>query len=135
MIQELTAEECRTLLTAASVGRVGFILDGRVQIIPVNYVLDGEGIIIRTLTDGVLSQAASLDAGKIAFEVDHLEPLAGEGWSVLMHGSLRAITDEAEVSRLDTRRVTPWAGGDRPLHLRFAATEMSGRRVRRKRNP
>ena len=133
MIRALSAEECRELLPAVSVCRVGFVLDGRVQIIPVNYVLDGDDLIIRTLPDGIIRAAMDSDAG-VSVEVDHLEYLAGEGWSVLMHGPLREITAPTEIARLDTHRVTPWADPDRPLHLRFSPEEMSGRRVRRERN-
>lgn len=133
MIRELTAEECRRLLTAASVGRLGFTRSGQVEIIPVNYVLDGDDLIIRTLPDGLVSSATA-SGERIAFEVDHLEDLAGEAWSILMHGQLHAITDADEVAALETDRVTPWAGGDRSLHLRFVVQDLTGRWVRRERN-
>lgn len=133
MIRILSEDECRELLSAASVGRVGFIDGGRVQIIPVNYVLDGHDVIIRTVNDGVLAALPSSTVD-VAFEVDHLDALSGEGWSVLLSGIVRVISDPDEIAAIKTHRVSPWAGPDRPLHLRFTAAAISGRRVRRERN-
>jgi nitroimidazol reductase NimA-like FMN-containing flavoprotein (pyridoxamine 5'-phosphate oxidase superfamily) len=133
MIHELSADECRALLKVASVGRVGFVRNGRVQIIPVNYVLDDHSVIIRTVPGGTIS-AAVASGSTVAFEVDHLDPLAGAGWSVLMNGAIHAVTDPAEIAAIDTHRVSPWAGPARPLHLRFTPDEISGRHVRRERD-
>ncbi|BDZ39801.1 pyridoxamine 5'-phosphate oxidase family protein [Microbacterium suwonense] len=133
MIHELSADECRGLLEAASVGRLGFTHDGRVQIIPVNYVLDGDSVIIRTVPGGIIGATAE-SGDPVAFEVDHLDSLGGEGWSVLMNGLIHPVTDPQELAAIDTQRVLPWAGPDRPLHLRFVIEQISGRRVRRERN-
>ncbi|MER7796665.1 pyridoxamine 5'-phosphate oxidase family protein [Microbacterium sp. NPDC096154] len=132
MIITLSEEECRELLTTASVGRLGFVHEGEVQVIPLNYLLHGTDLVLRTVPDGVVGTLAP-HAERVAFEVDHLEAHRGLGWSVLMHGSLHAMTD-AEISELaDPGRVIPWVGRSRPLHLRFHAQSVSGRRVRRER--
>lgn len=133
MIHHLSVEQCREMLTAASVGRVGFVQGDRVQIIPVNYVHDGDDIIIRTSPDGILRAlpAATTD---VAFEVDHIDSLAGTAWSVLLTCQVTEVTDPEEIAALDTHRVTPWAGPGRTLHLRLRAKAMSGRLVHRQRN-
>lgn len=135
MITTLSAEECRALLTAATVGRVGFVRAGRVEIIPVNYLRDGDDLIIRTAPDGILSELAASPV-ELAFEVDHIHPQGGTGWSVLLSGTARAVSDPDELAalrELPWYSTTPWAGGDRSLHLRFTPSTISGREVRHER--
>lgn len=128
-IRTLTEEECWELVDAASVGRVGFVADGDVKIIPVNYMVDVD-LIIRTLPDGILSKLAGQ---RVTFEVDY-HGHHGAGWSVLMHGPLQPLpADEAELVKR-WNRVLPWAGGDRSLFLSFTADTVEGRRVSRHRN-
>ncbi|MBO0812130.1 MAG: pyridoxamine 5'-phosphate oxidase family protein [Microlunatus sp.] len=128
-IRTLTEEECWELVDAASVGRLGFVADGDVKIIPVNYLVDVD-VIIRTLPEGIV---ARLSGTRVTFEVDYHSP-EGVGWSVLMHGPLQPLpADEADlVNRWN--RVLPWAGGDRSLFLSFIADTIDGRRVSRHRN-
>ena len=125
----LSSEQCWDMVGAATVGRLGFLSGGDVQIIPVNYQVDTD-VIIRTSASGIL---AGLPGGpRVAFQIDHHS--AGAGWSVLMHGHL-VIVGDAEAEALHHRtRVLPWAGGDRELLLRFVADDIAGRRVRRTRN-
>lgn len=131
MIVALSEKDCRELLRSSTVGRLGFVRDGRVEIIPVSYLMHEGDPVLRTTTDGLLS--ALPDSGPLTFEVDYHEPTGGIGWSVLTHGTLSVMPDD-EVARIpDPGRVIPWAGGSRPLHLRFRIESLSGRRVRRER--
>ena len=41
-----------------SVGRLGLLVDGRPEVLPVNYALDGETVLFRTAEGTVLNQAA-----------------------------------------------------------------------------
>lgn len=129
----LDDQECWDLLGGASVGRVGFVHEGRVLIIPVNYRLHARTVIIRTSPTGVLSTLTDGRDG-VAFEVDYHRGTGGAGWSVLMSGTIRGLT-AAEFAELPkSGRVLPWAGGTRDHRLRFTPDEVSGRRVRRRRN-
>ena len=128
-IAVLSPDECWALLDASTVGRVGFVADGAVQIIPVNYLV-ADGILIRTLPDGVVAAQAGRP---IAFYVDYHDA-NGVGWSVLMHGSMQDVSAE-ELAKIDNpERVQPWAGGARTRVLRLRPTDVSGRRVHRLRN-
>jgi uncharacterized protein len=129
----LDEQQCWDLLDGATVGRVGLVHDGRVLIIPTNYLLQDRSVLIRTSPDGVLGTLAG-GADGVAFEVDYHDGGSGTGWSVLLSGSVRGLT-EAEIAELPQNdRVLPWAGGTRDLRLRFTPAEVSGRRVRRRRN-
>ena len=132
MISELTDKDCVALLGSTTVGRLGFVLAGRVLVIPVNYVLDGDDIVIRTAPDGLLS-GLTTSRETVAFEVDHHDDLGGSGWSVLLNGPVTEMTAEEVDAVPGTHRARPWAGGDRSLALRLHPEMMSGRRVQRDR--
>lgn len=130
MIVDIEERECFELLRATTVGRLGFVHDEAVQIIPVNYRTDGQDLIIRTSPDGILSTLEDHPVA-LALQVDHHDDLGGAGWSVLMNGSVTSITDDADIP--GANRVLPWSGGERGLALRFVVQRISGRRVRRER--
>ncbi|MGB4137203.1 MAG: pyridoxamine 5'-phosphate oxidase family protein [Microbacterium sp.] len=127
MISILDEQRCYELLTATTVGRIGFVHDDVVQILPVNFVVAGHDLLVRTSPDGILGSLAK-DGPTVAFEVDHHESLARSAWSVLMHGSLTHAS--AEEAAALTARVLPWAGGQRDLPLRFRIASMTGRAVK-----
>ncbi|MFJ4044525.1 pyridoxamine 5'-phosphate oxidase family protein [Microbacterium sp. NPDC089987] len=132
MMTEMSEQECRELLRATTVGRIGFVADARVQIIPVNYLVDGDDVIIRAAPSGVLSRLTASTV-EVAFEVDHHDDLAGSGWSVLLGGSVSKMTAEELAAVPGASRRSPWAEGDRSLPLRLTPSSISGRRVRRPR--
>ena len=47
-IERLDPEECWALLGQMNVGRLAVLVEGHPDIFPVNYVLDGQGIVFRT---------------------------------------------------------------------------------------
>lgn len=132
MINELNDDECFALMATTTIGRLGFVEGGRVLVIPVNYLLDGRDVIVRTTPDGLLSGLPE-STETVAFEIDHHDDLGGHGWSVLLNGPVSVVTAEELDAMPGTSRVQPWAGGDRPLTLRLRPDAVSGRRVSRER--
>jgi uncharacterized protein len=64
----------------------------------------------------------------IAFEVDHVDYSDHKGWSVLATGRGERIEDPEELARVKrTWDPRPWAGGARPLYVRLAWEELTGR--------
>ena len=57
LFQHRPPEECRELLAAKSVGRVGFNGPDGPQVLPVNYVVHRRGIFFRTAVGSALSAA------------------------------------------------------------------------------
>src|SRR5487761_129594 len=43
-LEVLPFDSCLSLLAAVSVGRVGFVADGEVFVLPVNFVMDGQAV-------------------------------------------------------------------------------------------
>ena len=53
---ELSRDECLELLGAMSVGRIAYTTDDGPRVLPVNYVLEGDGVIFRTVPYGAAGQ-------------------------------------------------------------------------------
>ncbi|MFD8524252.1 helix-turn-helix domain-containing protein [Streptomyces capillispiralis] len=124
---ELTDAECRALLSTHGVGRLAVPTAPGPVVVPVNYsVIDGE-LVFRAAPGTTPSQAAG---HQVAFEVDRIDEAFSEGWSVLVRGRARAVTDPDEARRLEERAYsTPWAGGRRDLWLRIESAAVTGRRI------
>ncbi|MGW2559397.1 helix-turn-helix domain-containing protein [Streptomyces sp. NPDC001514] len=124
---ELDDEECRELLSTHGVGRVAVFTPGGPSVVPVNYLVAGGEIAFRTAIGTV---PAAADGAELAFEVDHIDDVFSQGWSVLVVGRGHAVTDRDGVRRLEAEaRTRPWAGGERGLWLAITPTRITGRRV------
>jgi uncharacterized protein len=116
--------ECRELLAEEQVGRVGVVVDGVPDIFPVNYGIDGDGIVFRT-NEG--RKLRGLLGREVVFEVDHLDRETCSGWSVVVHGRAQEIT-QFDSPALRERAPTPWTGAKKHL-VRIAPSRITGRRV------
>jgi nitroimidazol reductase NimA-like FMN-containing flavoprotein (pyridoxamine 5'-phosphate oxidase superfamily) len=135
----LTDAECRWLLAANVVGRVGFDAGAGPRIHPVNYAMDGDAVVLRTAEGAEVVGLADRgdprgrrndDGPMVAFEVDHVDYDRHQGWSVLAVGPLSRVVDAADLERV--ARVwspRPWAGGDREVVLRVHVERLTGRRL------
>ena len=125
---ELSRADCLQLLSTRTVGRIAFQTDNGLRIFPVNYVVDGERIVFRTVAYGVISR--SVRGNEVAFQVDDLDEQLHTGWSVLAVGPCERIEDPDELARIRrTDSPTPWAAGARDLHFAIAWRGLSGRRL------
>lgn len=81
--------ECFQLLGTEQIGRVCVVEHGYPIALPVNYRLIGTGderqVVIRTGPDTLVGRYS----GPAALEVDHIDMIAQEAWSVLVCGGLR----------------------------------------------
>ena len=123
----LDEDECLALLGSAEVGRVGVVVDGQPLIFPVNHVLDGRSIVVRTDSTRMLSGAS---LAKVAFEADGFDAGARSGWTVLAEGIGNDVTEalDATSERLQAVPVTPWAPGPKARLLRIDVRTITGRR-------
>jgi transcriptional regulator with XRE-family HTH domain len=128
VLEPLTAAQCRGYLGTSGVGRLVLVEPRGPVAIPVNYAMLGNDIVIRT------SERASLAAGigqpRVSFEVDHLDEALAEGWSVLVSGQARVVTDPDELAAVSALGIAPWAGGGRDTYIRIVASDVTGRRIR-----
>jgi len=96
------------------------------EIVPVNYAISADTVVIRTSPTGLLARHA--DGRSIAFEVDLVDESRWIGWSVVAHGTGQILPDPDDRSP-DRVRARTWADGDRSCELRLAWTRLTGRRV------
>ena len=94
-LEVLDAEECLRLLGTKTLGRIGVSIDALPAVLPVNSVLDGDQVIIRTSRGTKLSAATRHNI--VAFEVDDIDPPTGIGWSVMVRGLAREISDPPDL--------------------------------------
>ncbi|MFK4299203.1 nitroimidazol reductase NimA-like FMN-containing flavoprotein (pyridoxamine 5'-phosphate oxidase superfamily) [Arthrobacter sp. GAS37] len=126
--EELSEEQCRDFLRSNTTGRFGFVRQGRVVILPVNYLVDGQSIYFRTASDG--SIADSVPSPEASFQIDDSRADRSEGWSVLLTGASSQVEDKDLLTRLWGKVMAePWAGGARNLFIRIQAQMVTGRRV------
>ena len=99
---------------------------------PVNFVFD-ESMNAVVFRSGRGSSCMALLLGKVAaFEIDGVDEVAKEGWSVIVAGRVEEIQRPLEVRRVEQLGVSPWATGDKPHWLLIRAETVSGRRIRRR---
>lgn len=123
------ADECRRLLATRQLGRIG-LAGGRFPLIlPVNYAMDGDVIVVRSDSRSILAAA---DHGRVAFEVDEIDERTRSGWSVLAQAVAQEVTaaDRDDLlARTRASGVEPWAPGDRGHWIRLVPLHLTGRRV------
>ena len=134
---EIDRGECWALLRSHQygVGRVAFNTpgeeDGPPEILPVNYLADGEDIVVQTGT-GVLHEAA-MHAMPMSFELDSVDsPSYGQrqsGWSVVAKGSCELVGESAHKAYLRLSHLAPAAGGFKPNFVRLRVESLTGRRI------
>ena len=127
--EDLVEPVCWRLISRVAVGRVGFVFDGEPFVLPVNCaVVDGK-IAFRTAGDSMLH---TLGGGvRVAFEADHVDPVAESGWSVLVRGNLWEVSDEEMRRRLIGATNHPWAPGPIDRWMIIFPSVVSGRSISR----
>ena len=124
-LQELSTEECLSLVSSKNVGRLAYLGTEGIEVLPLNYVVHDGTLLFRTSPHTSLGRRLRLDAA--AFEVDEIDDYTQSGWSVLIRGRVEPVdVDELPPS---SDRPQPWPAGQRPLHLRLAPRTITGRRL------
>jgi nitroimidazol reductase NimA-like FMN-containing flavoprotein (pyridoxamine 5'-phosphate oxidase superfamily) len=127
-LEILPFDRCLQLLTTVPVGRISFLADGEIVILPVNHVVDGQDPIFCTARGSKLSAAEGQNL--VAFEVDGYDERTQSGWSVLVNGRAQAVYEDAEIQRLSRLGLHPWVTAvERPFWIRIRPTSISGRQT------
>jgi uncharacterized protein len=127
-LEILPFDRCLELLAAVPVGRVSFLADGEIVVLPVNHVLDGQDPIFCTARGSKLSTAEGQNL--VAFEADGYDERTKSGWSVLVNGRAQAVYEDAEIQRLSRLGLHPWVtAAERPFWIRIRPTAINGRQT------
>ncbi len=129
-MEEIGEAECWELLDGHGVGRVA--VEGRdgLMVVPVNYqVVDG-AVVFMTAPDSSLARASASGA-EVAFEEDRMDEAFSQGWSVLVVGPVRTVSDETSTERIkDAGHPEPWPGNGRDTLVTLSPRRVTGRRIR-----
>jgi nitroimidazol reductase NimA-like FMN-containing flavoprotein (pyridoxamine 5'-phosphate oxidase superfamily) len=122
-LERLSAAECWTILGAHAVGRVAFTEHAQPAIVPVDYTLDGERVVLKCVNE---SLAANLDGQVVAFEVGDTDGPTSERRTVVVTG---------KATQVSSARALPAAGWARaPVDGRttvcISIGKVLGRRLR-----
>ena len=130
-IEMLTSDRSWELLGTQELGRLVTHVGETIDIFPVNYVVDGEGILFRTAPGSKLFElTVNTD---VLFEVDdHTDT---DAWSVIIRGYATALEADADVQRAETAGLRPWIPTVKRVYVRIAPTSVSGRAFRRSAEP
>lgn len=130
----LTPEDCRRLLTEATVGRLAVVRGGYPVVVPVNYAMHGDRIVVRT---GPGTKLSGAHQHRVAFEVDEVDEVWRAGWSVLVQGFAVEVTPDSGDQYRELAAVggESWAPGRRDRILVIAPISITGRRIRPSHSP
>ncbi|MGI5121840.1 helix-turn-helix domain-containing protein [Marinactinospora thermotolerans] len=126
---ELDRSQCMELIAQGGVGRVAFCVPGErsPMVLPVNFAVVGGAVVFRTRSDGLISRHLGEE---VTFEVDRLDTVSSTGWSVVVRGPARRLTDPGRVERVRSQvQLRSWAGGRREAYVEITAERVTGRRV------
>lgn len=128
---ELDRDEALRLLGSVPFGRIVFTRHALPTVRPVNHVLDGGDIVIRTHDGAALTARAQKADGAgvvVAYEADVIDPDTHLGWSVVATGYARLVTDPAELARYQELLV-PWTGHTMDHAVRISPDLVTGVRL------
>jgi nitroimidazol reductase NimA-like FMN-containing flavoprotein (pyridoxamine 5'-phosphate oxidase superfamily) len=132
-LEVLDRSMCLRLVAGARIGRVGISTAGAPDVLPVSFRLVDDEVVFRTGPGTKL--AAATEQNVVTFEVDSMDPTSHDGWSVIITGPARAVTDLAARAVLDRAGIPRWApGGDDGIVAIRVAT-VDGRRMVRRATP
>jgi nitroimidazol reductase NimA-like FMN-containing flavoprotein (pyridoxamine 5'-phosphate oxidase superfamily) len=116
---DLIPGECWELLRQTSLGRVVFTMHAMPAIRPVNHLVDGRTIVIRSHLGSAITGHASGGGAVVCYEADDIDPVRHTGWSVIVTGTARLVTDPEAASRYQ-QALQPWVA--RPMGQVIAIT-------------
>lgn len=125
-LTQLSREESLERLSRRHVGRLAYIARAGVpDIVPVNYSLDGDAILVASGPGPKLQAAERRDL--VAFEVDDIDEGNRTGWSVVVVGYARR--DHIGQRATAAVRPEPWAAGPRNAIIRIEPKRITGRHL------
>jgi nitroimidazol reductase NimA-like FMN-containing flavoprotein (pyridoxamine 5'-phosphate oxidase superfamily) len=122
----LSEGECRELLESVPLGRIVYTDRALPAIQPVNFVVAEGEVVIVTPAGSKLAAAARNTV--VAFEIDQFDPDVSAGWSVVVIGHARVLTEDGG-SRLRALPLRPNRTSEPTHYLAITPELISGRRL------
>ncbi|WP_433726750.1 pyridoxamine 5'-phosphate oxidase family protein [Nocardia sp. CA-129566] len=102
-VVELDRNTALSLLATVQLGRVVFSRNALPAIRPVNHLVEPDGrIIVRTRVASRLTLAVRANSDVVvAYQADDIDPQLRTGWSVVVTGLARTVTDPVRIARYE----------------------------------
>jgi nitroimidazol reductase NimA-like FMN-containing flavoprotein (pyridoxamine 5'-phosphate oxidase superfamily) len=126
-LEVLSKNECLLLVGRTQVGRLALVHKGSPVVFPVNFRRDGATIVFRS-DEGTKLEYLRNDH-PVAFEVDEYDLRSHTGWSVVITGRAKDVTDEEDPETLRNLHVRPWSSGPKARYVRIQPDDIEGRRI------
>jgi uncharacterized protein len=123
-ISILSETECWNLLRSVALGRLVTVVDGQLEIFPVNFVVQGRTVLFRT-AEGTKLVSAVIN-NNVLFEAD--EHNVAEGWSVIVKGMARTLRTDEEIVEAEQAQLIPWTATVKQHYVRIRPLSVTGRR-------
>jgi len=129
VLEQLDVADCLELLGSVSLGRVVYTEKALPAIRPVNHVLDGDVVVIRSHLGGGLATAVGSARGVVvAYEADAIDPIEHVGWSVVITGVAHLVADSREAARYEGL-LRPWVDTVMDCVIRIETHLVTGYRL------
>ncbi|MGK8491400.1 pyridoxamine 5'-phosphate oxidase family protein [Nocardia asiatica] len=110
-VVNLDRAEALRLLASAPLGRVVYTRNALPAIRPVNHLVDGGLIVVRTrLTSRLTGAVRGNSPVVVTYSADDIDAIRRVGWSVSVTGLAHTVTDSVRIARYE-RLLQPWVEG------------------------
>lgn len=130
-VRTLTDAESWERLRGQELGRLVTHIGDTIDIFPINYAVDGDGIVFRTAPGSKLFELTA--NAEVLFEVDDHTDV--DAWSVVVRGHAAALETDADVARAEAAGLRPWIPTVKRVFVRIAPASVSGRAFHRDPEP
>lgn len=122
-VERLDEATCWEVLKQMEFGRLAYVVDGHLDLVPVNYAVHNGEIVFRTAEGSKL--AGVTHGQEVVFEIDDIA--AETATSVIVRAMPREYTHD-EARWADQMRLRPWVSDKKEYVIGLAPTLISGRR-------
>jgi len=122
----MAEEECWRLLATRRWGRLLVVVADHPEVFPVDHLVDGRSLLVRT-EEGTKLRAAL--GARVGFEVDEVDDDARLGWTVMLGGYANEVFDPHELDHVEVDADEALWTGDRVHWMRIVPFKVSGRRL------
>ena len=119
-------DECLERVASVPVGRLAFLLDGDITVLPVAHTLDGVDICFRTAGDSKIQ--AAVDHDRVTYEVDEFDAARRTGWSVVVQGNA-VVADDDDARALQDGSGRHWVPDEGLVWIRVRTQSITGREL------
>lgn len=126
VIQNLSDEESLELLATKTFGRLVVRRNDDMDLFPLNYLVHEGEIYFRT-AEGSKLFSLTLN-NDVLFEADNVDGDSQEAWSVVVKGTARTLTSNAEIEAADQLPLKPWLPTLKYNYVVVSPNEISGRK-------